>query len=333
MVDYAVVGRLSVDYIVTADDQVHEEMLGGGAAYSAAGARLWSSSVGLVSRIGANFPEEHLRALRNCGVDLSNLQRSELKLTHRTFFAYESPTIRTDGKPTSHFLRVGKPLPKSLLDFDPEEDPRSREDLDPDPERVTLNGADFTAVHLAPLSWRRANLISARIRDRGVPLITLDPDSAYIRPGEYEQLKLLLHNVDAFLPSASQAEVLFRPKPKNVNELEMLETFGSWGPRFIVLKRGASGQVVYDRDQRKAWEVPAYPTQPHDVTGAGHAFCGGFLVGLGETGDPREATLRGSVAASMAIEGMGPLYPLKALRGLAAARLEYLRSACQERSL
>jgi ribokinase len=63
------------------------------------------------------------------------------------------------------------------------------------------------------------------------------------------------------------------------------------------------------------------------VTGAGDAYCGGFLVGLHQTGDPLEAALMGSVSASLVIEGTGALYALEALPDLAQARLHAMRQS------
>jgi ribokinase len=64
-----------------------------------------------------------------------------------------------------------------------------------------------------------------------------------------------------------------------------------------------------------------------DVTGAGDAYCGGFMIGLAQTGDPLEAALRGSVSASLVIEGLSALYALETGPALAAGRLEELRHA------
>ena len=42
-----------------------------------------------------------------------------------------------------------------------------------------------------------------------------------------------------------------------------------------------------------------------DPTGAGDAFCGGFLAGYRQTYDPVQAVLHGSVSASLVVEGSG----------------------------
>jgi len=70
--------------------------------------------------------------------------------------------------------------------------------------------------------------------------------------------------------------------------------------------------------------VPAIAVTPRDPTGAGDAFCGGFLVGLARTGDPVLAACLGTVSASFAVESVGALAALKADRDLARARLSAL---------
>jgi sugar/nucleoside kinase (ribokinase family) len=105
----------------------------------------------------------------------------------------------------------------------------------------------------------------------------------------------------------------------------MAEAISEMGCETVVIKSGAQGQLVWDSRQNRRWTVPAYPSRVRDIQGVGDAYCGGFLAGLGETGDVLEAALRGSVSASLAIEGTGALYPLDSHPRLAEARLEFLR--------
>src|SRR5207253_11419789 len=101
------------------------------------------------------------------------------------------------------------------------------------------------------------------------------------------------------------------------------------GAGCVVLKLGAQGQFVYQPASGRKWHVSAYPARVVDVTGAGDAYCGGFLVGLHQTGDPLEAALRGCVTASLVVEGPGALYALDQPRQMLADRLAELRPAVQ----
>jgi len=76
--------------------------------------------------------------------------------------------------------------------------------------------------------------------------------------------------------------------------------------------------------------VPAYPSRMADPTGAGDAFCGGFLAGYQKTFDPLQAALYGNVSASLKVEGSGAFYPLDILPGLAEARLSALKELVRE---
>ena len=105
---------------------------------------------------------------------------------------------------------------------------------------------------------------------------------------------------------------------------------GEYGCDIVVVKRGPLGQAVYDVKGKHRWEIPAYPARPADPTGAGDAFCGGFVAGFRKTYDPVQATLYGNVSASLKVEGSGAFYPLDILPGLADARLEALKQLVRE---
>ena len=108
---------------------------------------------------------------------------------------------------------------------------------------------------------------------------------------------------------------------------EMAEALGAYGCEHVVIKRGEQGQMLYDVTARTRWEVPAYPARVSDPTGAGDAFCGGFLAGYHRTFDPVQAVLYGNVSASLVVEGCGAFYALDVLPGLPEARLEVLQES------
>ena len=153
-------------------------------------------------------------------------------------------------------------------------------------------------------------------------MVMIDPGPGYMNGNFINDLRSLLQGITAFLPSEEEIRALFWGR---TNDLwEMAETLGSYGVEIVVIKRGGQGQYIYDHDSRKKWDVPAYPGRLVDPTGAGDAFCGGFLAGYIATFDPLQAALHGNVSASLSIEGSGAFYALEALPGLAQARLQSL---------
>src|SRR5712692_6895001 len=82
------------------------------------------------------------------------------------------------------------------------------------------------------------------------------------------------------------------------------------GPSTLVVKRGEYGAMLVNT--RGVFCVPAFPLEePHDPTGAGDCFAGGFMGYLAGSGGSNDATLRramvyGSVLGSFAVEEFGP---------------------------
>jgi hypothetical protein len=114
---YLIVGGLREDYCITHDGRVTEGAQGGNAAYAGAGAALWNRSVGLLSRVGCNYPSQWLDQLERIGFDVSGVVVLPEPQDTRTFYAYLSPVDRVDTNPAFHFQRIGRPLPKALLDY------------------------------------------------------------------------------------------------------------------------------------------------------------------------------------------------------------------------
>jgi ribokinase len=330
--DYLIVGGLREVYCITHDGRVTERAQGGNAAYAGVGAALWTRSVGLLSRVGCNYPAEWLAELRRAGIDVEAVVVLPEPQDSRTFYAYLSPVDRVDTNPAFHYQRIGRPMPRALLDYRSSTEGQERTDgLSPLAVRPADLPGGLRAVrgaHLAPADYLTHSLLPIHLRQAGVPVVTLDPSARYMVPSFRRRLPGLVQGLDAFLPSLAEARAYFEPRPPTL--WEMAEALGALGCRFVVLKGGAGGQFAYEVETGRRWHVPAYAARVRDVTGAGDAFCGGFLVGLVETEDLVEACLRGGVSASLAIEGVGALYALGATDGLAQARLEVLRGTVRQ---
>jgi sugar/nucleoside kinase (ribokinase family) len=331
-IDYIFIGGLRTDYCITHDGQTQLGVMGGNAVYAATAAKLWSASVAIISRVGSNYPKEWILSLQDAGICTDGIYVLEAPQDTRTFYAYLSEEERVDVNPAAHFLRIGQPLPKELLDYRSSvEHQDAKDSFDP----LTIRPSDISsfayharAAHLSPAHFLTHATVPVTLREHRIPLVTLDPSLRYMESGNEDDLRVILHGLDAFLPSIAEARIFFRPAEPDI--WEMAETFGSMGSRFVVIKCGSDGQFIWDRDEGHRWHVPAYPVQVKDVTGAGDAYCGGFTVGLDQTNDIVEAALRGTVSASIAVEGVGPFYTLESLLGLAEARLEALKPAVRE---
>jgi sugar/nucleoside kinase (ribokinase family) len=126
----------------------------------------------------------------------------------------------------------------------------------------------------------------------------------------FRQLAPLL---DVVSPNLLQAQRLRLTDPRHV-----LDALLATGVRMAVLRMGEAGSLVPGQSEA-AVAVPVASVV--DVTGAGNAYCGGFLVGLAETGDLGLAGRYGAVSASFALEQFGATFALEDLRARAERRL------------
>lgn len=139
-------------------------------------------------------------------------------------------------------------------------------------------------------------------------------------------LRHFLPHIDAFLPSAQEVLSLFG---KEVGLWEAAEILAGWGAPVVVIKHGAQGVLIYERESGRKNHLPAFHPAGDgriiDITGAGDAFCGGFLAGLAVGKGPVQAAEMGLVSASIVLEGYGALYALSRPEAEPERRLKQLR--------
>lgn len=323
-------GGLRVDYLITRDGYAKNGIMGGNALFSAVGASIWSDSVGLWSRIGDNFPRQWLTHMRESGIDTKGIVSVAGNQEHRTFYAYTPDGRRQDTNPETHYARINEPLPDGLdgyVDSTPaqgqldETDPLSVQAQDW-PEQYR----NVKAVHLAPMPIRCHLDLPDFLRLRGVSFISLDPGERYMVPALIDSIRDIASKIDCFLPSIQEIRSLLGGQI-TVEQAALL--FHDWGAPSVIIKGGSQG--VFSSDIKRAQIVRYEPfhSTGHDsvidVTGAGDAFCGGFLSGWMETHSSRMAINYGLVSSSIVIEGYGASYA-HARRNEARERLAQILS-------
>ncbi len=280
MVELVTVGYLTLDDLVLEDGRVLRDTLGGGALFSAVGAQAWGAAVGVHSCIGEDFPDSYRRRIEAAGVDLTGVRVGAVRSLR--LWLLEEGGLRKQQLPK---LSSG-----SVDDLDAGRGPL------PEVYRSARGFHIATALPMAQAAAIRA----IRASCPGA-LITLDVWTEPFFDARPYLDPQFLSEVDAFLPSDKEVEALWglADPPATVRQLAAL------GPRAVAVKRGELGSLVYDRERDALWNVPAVSVVAIDTTGAGDAYCGGFLAGLVATGNPLEAALWGTVSASFAVEDHG----------------------------
>lgn len=331
---YLIAGQLLREYIILPSNRALLDVPGGNCLYAAVGVAVWEPQPkpAIIARVGEDYPLEWLQEFNRRGLDTRGVRILPSAVDIRSFVAYTSRTTRVYDDPVAYFAGLGLPFPKALLGY--HKDPNaldSRTTLQP----ISLRQADIpeqfheaTAAHLCPLDYLTHSLMPAVLRQADFTTVTLDPGPGYMNPTYWPDVPSLITGLTAFLPAEEDLRNLFTGRSRDL--WEMAEALAAYGCEIVVIKRGESGQLIYDAASRRRWEVTAYPSRVVDPSGAGDAFCGGFLAGYRRAYDPLEAALYGNISASLVVEGVGPFYALDALPGLADARLAAIRQTVRK---
>jgi hypothetical protein len=326
---HIIIGTLRRTFLLPPQGRVRLDRAGGNILYAGAGLSLWQNHIGLVSRVGEDYPRQWIEAISAHGFDTRGIQILPEAVDVREFIAYSDIQTRHTDNPVAHFARREITFPKSLLgyqDFENRLDDRSQlSEISLRQNDIPHEYLNATVAHICDVDYLTHSLMPAALRQAGFTTITMEAGRGYMDPSYWDMLPGLISGVTAFLTSENKLRRLFHGRSEDL--WEMAEQLASFGCEIVVVKRAIQGQLVYDVESKSRWEIPAYPSRESDPTGAGDAFSGGFLGGYRRTYDPLEAALHGNVAASMAIEGSGPFFALEAMPGLADARLDVIRKS------
>jgi sugar/nucleoside kinase (ribokinase family) len=275
-VSLLVVGSVAFDALESPYGKV-DRALGGAATYFAVAASFFTP-VNLVAIVGDDFTDKDATVFRGRRIDTEGLERAAGK----TFFwagrysenLNERVTLATE-------LNV-------FADFKPRLPERYRTskyvflaNIAPDLQREVLNQV-----------WKRPKIAA------------LDTMNYWIERTNADLLETLRH-VDILMINDTETRQL----SSEHNLLRAARRIFKMGPSTLIVKRGEYGAMMVDK--RGVFCVPAFPLeQPHDPTGAGDSFAGGFMGYLAGAGDKSDASLRramvyGSVLGSFAVEKFG----------------------------
>lgn len=326
---FALAGKLTREYLLPPSGSPRLDSPGGSLLYAAGGLSVWEPSIALISKVNRDYPREWVDGLRQRGLHVGGIyadpesEQADL----RSFIAYTESHERSHTNAVSHFARREMTFPKSLLGYQPRDeavkDLREIDPLSPAALHVPKEYRDIRFAHLCPFDFTSQGQMVNLFRGGSRQTVSLDPAPGYMKPAFWRDLRIVLQGVNIFHPSEEELRALFWGESNDL--WEMAQKVSEHGPQIIVVKRGGLGQMVYDAAGKHRYEIPAYPARLVDPTGAGDAFCGGFLAGYQRTNDPLLAALHGNVSASLKIEGTGPFSPLDVLPGLADARLHALK--------
>jgi pfkB family carbohydrate kinase len=179
------------------------------------------------------------------------------------------------------------------------------------------------AAHICALPFSSLTIWSSDLKKTSIKTTSIEPADELIHKNQFHKLSSFIHGFTISIIKENQLRNLYM-NPK-AGLWEMIENFASIGNEIVVIRQGQMGQLVYDTLEKKRWHIPAYPAKLINPTGIADAYCGGFLAGYCRNFDPLEAAVYGNVSASMVMDGIGIVHPLKAMDGLSTARLNKVK--------
>ncbi len=281
MFDVVTVGHFCIDSILLPERKIPAVVLGGSAAYVSLTARRLDARVGVVSKVGSDFPEAYRWCLEQERIGIAGMIKIETAQTTRFELRYN-----TDFSDRILILKNRAP-------------PITIDDI-PVPLRAS-------AIHLAPVAGE-VNFEVAETLRKGAEVISLDPQGLvrnFESDGSVKSCSLtdkrILGLVDIYKSSPEEIKAV-----TDLQDLaEAIRGVHDCGVKTVIVTRGASGVLV--SGDNSSYNVPAcQPAKLVDPTGAGDAFMGGFLEEYINGANILRCACVGSAAASFAVEGIGP---------------------------
>jgi sugar/nucleoside kinase (ribokinase family) len=270
-----VFGSLALDTTRT-PFRTEVEIMGGAATYAAFSASKFVQTE-ILGVIGSDFPEKYLEILRS-KVGTAGLA---LKFGKRTFrydssFNYDL-SHRTTNKTELNVIAEYEPaVPDQLKDS----------------QYIYLANND-------PI--QNMKMLKQFMNPK---LVVCDTIEFWIqtKPDEVKKMFGMVHGV---IINDQEARMLCGVS----NLIKCAKEMLSWGPEFVIIKKGEHGSVLVRPDM--IFVAPAYPLEEVvDPTGAGDSFAGGFMgylasIGANNVKDFKSAVVYGNVMGSFAVEDFG----------------------------
>ena len=254
--------------------------LGGAGTHTLVGMRPWSDRLGFVAYRGHDLDPQHEHFLMQLGIDLRGVILRAESRTARAWQLFEPDERRIEIFRTSFDDFV-----QSKPGF----------------EEIPADYLEARGFHLQWGSSADQAYLIKQIRASNPQARFICEPSIIDIDTALEANLSVLQQVDLFSPDREEAYKLVGSS----DIPSIFERLLSAGARCIALRMGAAGSLV-GSTQGEFYRVPAVPpAQLVDTTGAGNAYCGGFIVGLGRGEELAIAAARAAASASFAIEQIG----------------------------
>ncbi len=278
--DVVTIGHTSIDRVKIKDRD--KTQLGGGAVYSAMAAKIFST-VGIVSRVGDDFPGRFYSVLRKSGINTDGLKKVRGKSTSFSIDYDKDGVANYKG----YALNAGTYIR---------------------PEDVPKTYLGSKGFHIAPMAATKQRILLDYLREKtdradetdGTDgtgcTISLNTHIGYF-PKYRKKILDLISRVDIFTINDEEAICL-----TGTRRLEYaLNALKKTKHNMIAVTIGVIGSMIIDKEM--TFFPSVYQPKIVDLTGCGDAFAGAFISSFVKTGDPLKSANIANSVASIAATG------------------------------
>ncbi|MFH0868355.1 MAG: PfkB family carbohydrate kinase [Candidatus Woesearchaeota archaeon] len=272
MIDPVIIGTIALDSLETPFGKV-KDALGGSASYASIAASFFSKP-GILSIIGKDFPDKHIKSLNKRGINTSGITLGEKTFRWQGFYEFDmnqAKTLRTElNALESYKVKVPEDYKKAKYVF--------LANIDPELQLATVNAMEKPE------------------------LVVMDTMNFWIEHKKTQVLEAI-DKADILVLNDAEARQLFNT-PNLVKAAHAALKLHS---KAVIIKKGEHGALLFT--DNKHFNAPGYPLENiTDPTGCGDCFGGAFTGYLAKTRDLSEANMRkaviyGSIIASYNAEG------------------------------
>lgn len=279
MFDLATVGHFAMDLITSRKVDSPQLSLGGPPTYTSVAAAKLGAEVSVISKVGGDFQDSHLRWLRDNDVDLSGLRQVKTAVTTKFRLVYSNGQRKLQLKARAPPI-LAEDIPDSL---------------------------QAKAIHVAPIANEIENTVITELRPL-TGILSLDPQGlvrTFDERGSMRQKPWkageTLRQIDIYKSSIGEIRTVTRQRKLPLAMREIRDC----GAKIVMVTQGMKGTILLANDEFH--HIPACePRVFRDPTGAGDAFIGAFLAEYLQEKEPLWCACVGSAASSFVVEGVGP---------------------------
>lgn len=292
------IGTIAFDTIETPFGKM-KNILGGAATFIGLAASILKTNIYLISIVGEDFPKSYFELFKSKNI---NIQEIQIIKNEKTFCwsgkYHNNMNLRDTISTELNVLKIFNPIiPKSLKNIEI----LLLGNLDPEIQFSIITQLQNTKLVILDTMnfWIKSKLDMLIKVIKKTHIITINDSEAQEISGEY-------------------------------NLIEAAKKIYNMGPKFIVIKKGEHGILLYTKE--KMFIIPSFPlNKVIDPTGAGDTFVGGFTSYL-STRDYwnfeliKNALIYGNILASFCVEQFGTKKIEKLTKNELMQRINYFNS-------